>query len=426
MANNSHILRIKRLSTSHFAKNVAILFSGTAIAQAIPIAVSPILTRLYSPDDFGLLAIYSACIMVLSVIATARFELAIALPDKVTDAANLFILTLKVCTLISLLLLIPIVLFADDIASILGHEKLTPWLYLLPLSIIATGAFNAIQLWHNRLSHYKTIAMNRVQYSILTAGTQIGCGLSQLNGGLLIGSIFSNLAISGWMAQRLWKTDKTLFKQVDSSSQWRLAQRYSSHPKYIAPSQLIGVTAQQIPLLIISTVYSLTAAGFFSLAFRLVSLPTTLVASAIGDVYRQKIAEEYNHKGEFRGTFLKTLATTASLALLPSLILYVAAPSLFALVFGESWRIAGEYAQILIISAYVQFIFTPIDKGALVVGANKYIFFWHCGRLTALALLFFYTIYQQPSIELILYLLAFINITLYLIDGIVEYWLSGK
>ena len=136
MANNSHILRIKRLSTSHFAKNVAILFSGTAIAQAIPIAVSPILTRLYSPDDFGLLAIYSACIMVLSVIATARFELAIALPDKVTDAANLFILTLKVCTLISLLLLIPIVLFADDIASSLGHEKLTPWLYLLPLSII--------------------------------------------------------------------------------------------------------------------------------------------------------------------------------------------------------------------------------------------------------------------------------------------------
>lgn len=417
---------IQRIKTSHFAKNVAILFSGTAIALAIPIAVSPVLTRIYSPDEFGLLAIYSACVMVLSVIATARFELAITLPDQDSDAANLVILTLKLCTFISLLLFIPILLFGRDIAASLGHEKLTPWLYLLPLSVIATGAFSAFQFWYNRLSHYKIIAMNRVQQSLLMAVSQVGFGLGQLNGGLLIGSIFANLTFTSWVAQRLWQTQKTLFKSATPQDQLRLARRYLSHPKYIAPSQLIGVTAQQIPLLIMSSVYSLTTAGFFSLAFRLVSLPTTLVASAIGDVYRQKIAEEYNHNGEFRSTFLKTLGATAILALLPSLILYVAAPTLFALLFGESWRIAGEYAQILIISAYVQFIFTPIDKGALVVGANRYIFIWHCARLIALTILFFYAIYQQPSIELILYLFALINITLYVVDGIVEYWLSGK
>lgn len=417
---------IKRIKSSHFAKSVAILFSGTVIAQAIPIAVSPVLTRIYRPDEFGLLAIYVACVTVLSVIATMRFELAITLPDNHLDAANLVILTLKVCTLISALLFIPITLFGRDITVALGHEQLALWLYLLPLSVLASGVFSTLQFWYNRLSKYKIIAINRVQQSLLTASTQIGLGLSKVSGGLLIGSVFSNLIFTSWIGRKLWEHNKTLFKQTDFQAQLQLARRYSSHPKYIAPSQLIGVTAQQIPLLIISSVYSLAATGFFSLAFRLVSLPTTLVASAIGDVYRQKIAEEYNQKGEFRTIFLKTLIATSSLALLPSLILYASAPTLFALLFGESWRIAGEYAQILIISAYVQFIFTPIDKGALVVGANRYIFIWHCVRLVALTILFFYAFYQKPSIELILYLFALINITLYLVDGIVEYWLSGK
>lgn len=417
---------IKRIKSSHFAKSVAILFSGTVIAQAIPIAVSPILTRIYRPDEFGLLAIYAACVTVLSVIATMRFELAITLPDNHLDAANLVMLTLKVCTLISALLFVPITLFGRDMAVALGHERLAFWLYLLPLSVLASGVFSTLQFWYNRLSQYKTIAVNRVQQSLLTAGTQISFGLSKVSGGLLIGSVFANLTFTSWIGRKLWEHNKTLFKQTNSQAQLQLARRYSSHPKYIAPSQLIGVTAQQIPLLIISTVYSLAATGFFSLAFRLVSLPTTLVASAIGDVYRQKIAEEYNQKGEFRTIFLKTLIATSSLALLPSLVLYASAPTLFALLFGESWRIAGEYAQILIISAYVQFIFTPIDKGALVVGANRYIFIWHCVRLVALTILFFYALYQKPSIEIILYLFALINITLYLVDGVVEYWLSGK
>lgn len=417
---------IKRIKASPFAKNVAILFSGTAISQAIPIAVSPILTRVYTPDEFGLFAIYTACVTVCTVIATARFELAITLPDNHLDAANLVILTLKVCTFISALLFIPIALFGREIAIALGHERLAPWLYLLPLSVLASGAFSTFQFWYNRLSEYKTIAISRVQQSLLTAGAQISLGLSQVSGGLLIGSIFANLTFTTWISRKLWLNNKALFKQTNSQTQLQLAQRYASHPKYIAPSQLIGVTAQQIPLLIMSSVYSLAAAGFFSLAYRLVSLPTSLVASAIGDVYRQKISQEYNQNGEFRATFVKTLGATATLALLPSLVLYMAAPTLFALVFGESWRIAGDYAQILIISAYFQFIFTPIDKGALVVGANRYIFIWHCARLAALAALFFYATYQQPSIELILYLFTFINIALYVVDGIVEYWLSGK
>jgi len=42
---------------SEFAKNVLTLMTGTTIAQAIPIAISPILTRIYTPEDFGVFAL---------------------------------------------------------------------------------------------------------------------------------------------------------------------------------------------------------------------------------------------------------------------------------------------------------------------------------------------------------------------------------
>ncbi len=423
---NCSRLTIGRIKKSRFARNVAILFSGTAIAQAVPILISPFLTRMYSPDEFGVLAIYTACVTIIAVMATARFELAITLPDNHTDAANLVILTLKMCAFISSFLFIIIALFNKEITALLGHEELAVWLYLLPISVMASGAFSTFQLWHNRLRHYKTMSLNRAQHALFTAAAQMVCGWNQVNSGLLVGNIFAKLFFSSWMARKLWQTRGELFQQTNLHAQIKLAQRYSSYPKYIAPSQLIGVAAQQIPVLLISSVYSLTIAGFFSLAFRLVSLPSTLVARAIGDVYRQKIAEEYNQNGEFRLTFLKTVSATAILALLPSIALYVSAPTLFALIFGESWRIAGEYAQILVISAYVQFVFTPVDKGALVVEANRYIFVWHCSRFIALGTLFFYAISYQPNIEAILYLFAFINILLYSVDGIVEYRLSGK
>lgn len=415
------------IKNSPFFRNVAILSSGTAIAQAIPIAVSPILTRIYLPDNFGLLAVYTSCVSVLSIIATARFELAIPLPEKDSDAVNIAVLTLKICMAVSLLLFIPLLLLSEYIASALGNNELAPWLFFLPVSVMATGAFNVFQLWCNRLSHYSRMASTRTQNALFNSGFQIALGLFKMNGGLILGQVTGKLAMLGviWRTIHLNSPSPSLLSHSNVQTQYSMAQRYASHPRHIAPSQLIGVVAMQLPVFLISSVYSLADAGFFALAYRLVSLPTGLIASAIGDVYRQKIAVEYSQNGEFRKTFLKTLGATSLLALLPSVLSYLLAPALFAVVFGESWRIAGEYAQILVIAAYFQFIFTPIDKGALVVGATGYIFVWHLARLLLLSALVVYTLLNRPPIEWVLYGFTLINSLLYAMDGLVEYQLSG-
>lgn len=398
--------------------------TGTSIAQAIPIAISPILTRMYGPEDFGLFAIYTSCVAILSVIATGKYELAITLPTSDVDAANIAVLTLKVCAAISAMLLVVISIFDAQIAGLLGNKEILPWLYLLPFSVFFASSFNVFQFWCNRNSDYRAMSVNRVQNAAFNSGATIGLGLAKISAGQILGALLGQLLAVSWIARKIWRHEKDLFRHIDIATQRRLAKDYASHPKHVAPSQLFGVFALQIPNWIVSHFYSLNGLGLFSLAYRLVSLPTGLVASAIGDVYRQRIAVAYQEQGEFRGIFLKTLKTTAILALFPFGILYWVAPALFSFVFGESWRIAGEYAQILVVASFFQFVFTPVDKGGLVVGATRYIFGWHITRLFLLLLLAASVGYMQLSIEAMLWGFVAINTSLYITEGVVGYVLS--
>ena len=404
------------------ARHVGILASGTAIAQAMPIAISPILTRLYAPEEFGFAALYLACVSILAVIATARYELAITLPKSDEDAGLLVAFTLKLCLLISGFLYIPIAFFGDKIAIQLGSAELTPWLYLLPISIVATGFFNVFQFWLNRTSQYRKMSVNRIQNAALTATSNSIFGFAQLQGGLVLGGVIGHVAAAILAGRAALNKENRPFgilqRQVE---QLTLAKRYISHPKHIAPAQLIGVVAQQIPIFMVSSLFSLAITGFFSLAYRLVTLPSGIIAGAIGDVYRQKIAVAYNERNEFRREFLATLKITSLIAAPPFFILYLIAPELFAFVFGEKWRIAGEYAQILIVASFFQFIFTPIDKGAVVVGATQYILGWHVARLIGFTVVLFLAQYTKLEIEHALWLLVLINTSLYLLDGLIEY-----
>jgi O-antigen/teichoic acid export membrane protein len=412
----------KKSATRH----VGILVLGTAVAQAIPIAITPILTRLYSPEDFGIAAIYLACVSIITIIATARYEQAITLPKKDDDARHLFIFTLKLCLLISILLYIPIYLFGEKVAELLGRKDLAIWFYLLPLSVLAAGAFNLFKFWYNRISQYKKMTINQIQHASLTAISNTTFGIAHLNGGLIMGSVIGILGSSLLVGFKIFKDQKNFFYNSTFSAQLSLAKCYLRHPKYIAPSQLIGVIAQQIPIFLISSLFSLTILGYFSLAYRLISLPTVLVANAIGDVYRQKISVAYNARGEFKREFLTTLKKTTLVAAPPLLVLYFIAPDMFVLFFGETWRIAGEYAQILVIGSFFQFIFTPIDKGAIVVGKSTYIFIWHVLRLFGFALLFIFAGIYSFSIETILWSFVAINSTLYLFDGFMGYNFAKK
>ncbi len=407
-----------------FARQVGVLVTGTAIANAIPIVFSPILTRIYLPEDFGLTALYFSYVAVISVFATGRYELAITLPESDEDAAHVVSLSLKLCTFISLLLYLPIFFYGDKIAQLIGNSKLIPWLYLLPVSVMATGTFEVFQYWCNRTEKYRNMSNSRIQDGAFTGLTNVSMGLAKTKGGMIYGQTLGKGVASLIIGIKSWQESREVFNKITPEKEIALAKRYSNHPKYIAPAQLIGVIAQQIPFLTISSLYSVATVGYFAIAYKLVTLPTGLIASAIGDVYRQRISVAYSKYGEFSNLFIKTLKRTATIGAFPFLFLFIISPNLFELVFGQSWRIAGEYAQLLIVASFVQFIFTPVDKGAVVVGKTRYVFIWQISRLFIMITISGLAhIYQW---EFIYYLWSLIigNIALYLTDIFVEFKIS--
>ncbi|MFO7843100.1 MAG: oligosaccharide flippase family protein [Bacteroidales bacterium] len=153
---------LKKIRTSEFYKNVLTLVSGTAIAQAIPILISPILTRLYSPSDFGLIALYLAIVNIFVIVATGRYNLAIMLPEDEKEASDLKFLSIYINLFVSIILLFVVLILNDPVTRILDNEDISVWLYFIPLSVFIRALFKIYEYYENRRKNYKSISFANV------------------------------------------------------------------------------------------------------------------------------------------------------------------------------------------------------------------------------------------------------------------------
>src|SRR5690606_7807845 len=148
----------KILPKSEFSKNVIILMTGTTVAQAIPITITPILTRMYSPEDFGVLALFVAITAILGSIANGRYELAIMLPDSDDDAINIAAMGMLIASILALLPFMPAVFLNDSISAKLENSFIGFWLYFVPSVVWLLGLYNILNYLNNRKQCYKDIA----------------------------------------------------------------------------------------------------------------------------------------------------------------------------------------------------------------------------------------------------------------------------
>jgi O-antigen/teichoic acid export membrane protein len=411
-----------------FGRNVITLVTGTTIAQAIPIAISPILTRLYTPEDFGTLALFLAIIGVLAAAATGCYELAVILPEKDEDADALVVLSVLVAMALSLLTLIIVAVLNGPISKKLGNASLGPWLYAIPLGLFLTGAYNALNYRLNRLGCYATMSQNRVLQKGITGVTSLGLGWASWGGAGLISGYILGQAVTTAMLGKQFMTnpESSSLSKVTLRQSAKMAVRYKHHPMHLTPAQWIGGVALQIPVFVISSAFGSAVTGFYSLAMRMIYLPAQLIANAIGDVYRQQASVAYRETGQFRTIFLKTLTTSFKIAILPFLVLFLISPDIFAFIFGEPWRVAGDFARIISIAAFFQFVFTPIDKGALIVGATQYIFCWYLARLLGFGLVAISISWFNLTVQMTVILIVSVNTMLYITEGLFNYRFSGK
>jgi len=368
---------VSRIKTrSEFSRNVLTLMTGTAVAQAIPIAISPILTRIYSPEDFGLFALFFAILSILSVIANGRYEVAVMLPKKDEDALYLFALGTIINIFISIILLILITIFNSSITKALGNDEISLWLYFIPISLFFTGLFNILTTMNNRQKNYKDIASATVTKSLVMSLVQLVIGLLKSGVlGLILGQILAQFFANVKLFKNIIK-DKREISSIQRLKIIALAIRYKKFPIFSLPSAIANVLSGQLSNILISSFYSVSTLGFYSLIQRILAIPSVLIGNSIGQVYYQEGTKERQIRGVATNTFNTTLKKLIIIGFPFFSILFFVIEDLFSFVFGEEWRVAGHYAQIAMPMFFMRFVVTSLSSTYDIFQALKIELIW--------------------------------------------------
>jgi len=346
-----------------FAGDVLKLVSGTTFAQALGVLLSPLLTRLYSPESFGVLALFTSITGIISVVACLRYELAIMLPERDEEAANLLAVSLLSVVAIAALSLLIVSLGRPLLLGLLRAPALGPYLWLVPLMVFFAGAFGALNYWNSRTKHFGRLSVVRVLSAVSTYTVNLGVGYAgHATGGTLIGAAVLGSALSALeLGRRIWRDDKGLFRgAVRWHEMTEGMKRYRNFPLYDMWSGLLNTVSTQLPTLLLSAFFSQTVVGFYALGYRILSLPMSLVGSAIGQVFFQR-ASVAKADGTLTQVVESTLRRLMALAAFPFMLLAVIGPDAFAFVFGQRWLEAGFYVRILAPWLFFVFLGSPIS-----------------------------------------------------------------
>jgi O-antigen/teichoic acid export membrane protein len=354
---------IKFEGKGSFLGDVLKIAGGTTFAQALSVLATPILTRIYGPESYGLSALFVSIVASVGVVSCLRYELAIMLPKRDEDAANLLAASLILAGVISVLT-IPITYYAGNFIILsLKSPALNPYLWLIPLAVFLNGVVLAFNYWISRTRHFGSLSVARVASSIATTGTQLGAGFSgyATGGSLIIANIIGSAASATMLGVRVWGSNMPLLKS-SLSRQGILdsMKRYAKFPLIDSWSALLNTLSWQLPVFLLSTFFSSTVVGYYGLSMMVLQFPATLIGGAISQVFFQRAAE-----AKFEGKLPKVVEDTVLrliiLGLFPMLLLSVMGKEAFIVVFGTAWSEAGLYSQILALWIFITFIASPIS-----------------------------------------------------------------
>jgi len=348
---------------------------GTAIAQFLPILISPILTRIYTPEQFGVFAIYIAVISVLTPIVSGRYELAIALPNEERKALSLFTLASIINVCVTLVAIIVVIITGDRMAGLLSLQDAN-LLYLLPMGLFLTGLYSSLTYLNNRWGRFGYLAMSKISQSISMAISQLVLGFVKLGSiGLIIGYCIGQIASIVKLNKKARIRAEIKKENINKKDLFSIGIEYNEFPKYAMVTHSTEALSTNIPNLLLSKFFGTQYTGYYSLTTRTINLPLSLIGRAVGDVFLSTASKLYREQGECKELYIKTFKILALIPVVPFIILFFFAEELFAFIFGEEWRIAGTYTRILIPALYLQFISSPLSHMFIIAKKIKIEFF---------------------------------------------------
>jgi O-antigen/teichoic acid export membrane protein len=344
-----------------FLRKLSIMAGGTLVGQALVVLSSPFLTRFFTPEEFGVFAVFAALAVILATIGALRFEFAVLVAADDEDAAALVMVTIVAAAAMALLQAFLIWRIEGWFVAVVDTPALAGWLWLLPPVTFTWCMGSALAQWSIRCNTYAVNGFNRTLQLGSQAGGQVALGLLGAGTpGLIIGYVGGYVVMVLHYLRYLPTSDRLLFLSRRPAALWRNARVHWRYPAFAFPSGLLHSSCDLAPVFLIAALYGPTMAGWYGLGQRVLAMPMQMLSQVASQIFL----------GETRGLdgdalyrlFLRTLTLFTGLGVLGMLPLLLYGPELFALVFGAPWRDAGLIVQLLVPLYLVRFIVQPVSQ----------------------------------------------------------------
>lgn len=402
-----------RLQNSEFARNVGTLASGTVLAQLILLGASPALTRLYGPEGFAVLALLMAIISSLSPGISGRYEIAIVVAKDQSSRRSLLVIAIWVAALLCGLMFLVLLVAFDAIQAFLNAASLGVWLLFAPLGLFLTAAVTALRYFANSLKNYRSITRLVVSQAAVTTALSITFGWAGLRPqgllvatltGFLVGILFMLFTFRAELRELDWRWTRET---------WSLAGRYKDFPLYSATTSVLDGITLALPVFFLGKYYPESIVGYYALLTRVATAPLAFVSQAVSQVHLKKIAELIHQKVSPSRYLRNVSFLLAGIVAIPTLVFITASPAIFALVFGEEWREAGQLLIILMPALALKFVVSTVSGVFANTGNNRLSALWKVAAFVVTTLMFV-TLAGSLEVKRMFMTMMAIDIALYL------------
>lgn len=355
-----------------FAKNFLTLFTGSALAQGITLALAPVLARIYDPADFGVWSLFTSFVAIVGVAATLRYELAIVLPQKDTDAKSLVLLGLLISGALSVLLFFILLVFKGPLSYFSAFNQIGAYLFLTPIMVFFIGAYQSFNYWSTRKKTFKSNAYSRVGQNSAMSATNLGYGVVQNGaGGLIFGTLIGQIVGTLIIAYKPLRNLRKFFKDVSVESVHQNRKKYINFAKINTPHALLDTFQNFAVVFILEFYFTALILGLYAFAFRILKAPLSLIGSALAQVFFEKATRAIENGQSIRPLFFRLQKNMFLIAIIPFAILFFYAPEIFSFVFSDKYTQAGKISQILVPWIFLNFLISPFSNLPIVLNQQR-------------------------------------------------------
>ena len=353
---------IRKLTANSTVRGTLTLAGCTTLGAILMVVVAPVLTHLFTPAIFGIVAVYTSIVSICAPVGCLRYDLAILLPEDDDDAANILILSLLLLLPICGFLYVLTLLWSKQIAAWLNAGQLAPYLWLAPVGILGAGMYQALSSWALRKEEYGKIARTRLSQNGGMAVTQVGLGafLAGDPVAMLIGDLVSRYGGVTMLLRYAWPWLKA--RTISFRVMRACAKRYSKFPLYSTPASLLTAVEIQIPTILLSRYFGPSVVGWYALTYRVLRAPTSVLGQAAAQSLFASAARVSRDRDRLRQLTERGAIVLMAVGLPVFALVVQEGPELFARAFGGGWMKAGLYARILAPALFISFVANPLSN----------------------------------------------------------------